>query len=127
MVGQGRKRIRASLGVDVGLRMRTTSLVMASLLAAGVLAAPSAQAFDRYDHVPRMGSYADRYRYEYEPRGYYPFYNSGYWVPTRTLKNTTRYHFRLPKYYPSWGGPRKYWDNNAWHAAHDGRNWPWHW
>src|SRR6187401_1394736 len=32
-------------------------------------------------YYPRYAHAYERYDYRYEPRGYYPYYNSGYWVP----------------------------------------------
>jgi len=53
----------------------------------------------------------DPYAYEYSPRGYYPYYNSGHWRPTRELRYR-RYNYRpyasLPPYYRAWGHPTRY-------------------
>jgi len=47
----------------------------------------------------------DCYGYRYEPRRYYPYYNSGYWRRPHEIKK--RRHYALPPYYEAWGyGPR---------------------
>jgi hypothetical protein len=52
----------------------------------------------------------DPYRYSASPRGYYPYYNSGYWRPTHELRYRLD-HYRpyagLPPYYRAWGHPTK--------------------
>lgn len=53
----------------------------------------------------------DRYAYDYAPRRYYPYYNSGYWRPTYELRyrrNNYRPFASLPPYYQAWGYPRHY-------------------
>lgn len=53
--------------------------------------------------------------YRYDPRswyyrqpGYYPYYNSHYWVPRSEMRYRYRYLYYGPKYryYPAWGYPR---------------------
>ena len=41
----------------------------------------------------------------FNPRGYYPYYGSGYWVPRAEMRYRYRYVYRGPKYryYPAWG------------------------
>jgi hypothetical protein len=43
----------------------------------------------------------------YEQRGYYPDYNSSYWVPQAEMRYRYRSQYQGPKYhyYPSWGFP----------------------
>lgn len=50
------------------------------------------------------------YRYDqrswyYAPRGYYPHYGSGYWVPRAEMRHRYRYRYVGPRYqyYPAWG------------------------
>ena len=50
------------------------------------------------------------YRYDarswyYGPRGYYPHYGSGYWVPRAEMRYRNRYIYDGPqyRYYPAWG------------------------
>ena len=59
----------------------------------------------RYHHVYHSHGATDPYAYRYEPRGYYPYYNSAYWVPRHQMKGRTRYAMRLPGYASSWGYP----------------------
>lgn len=69
----------------------------------------------------------DPYAYRYEPRGYYPYYASNYWVPARVLRerkayraaHTYRGHHRY-RYYQAWGYPNKNWDHVRWHRKHHG-------
>jgi hypothetical protein len=84
-----------------------------------------AQALDG-DLFHRPTSASDPYAYHYEPRGYYPYYNSGYWkrhgeVPLK------RAHFKHPKFYQAWGAKRKHWDHVKWHNDHHGRHDHAHW
>lgn len=61
----------------------------------------------------------DRYGYEYAPRRYYPYYNSGHWRPTYELRYR-RHHYRpyatLPPYYKAWGYPTRHY--RKWHRRH---------
>lgn len=50
------------------------------------------------------------YRYDdrswcYKTRGYYPYYNSGYWVPRGDMRYRYRYVYYGPqyRYFPAWG------------------------
>lgn len=47
----------------------------------------------------------DPYAYAYGKQGYYPYYNSRLWVPRKQMVHRSRYPFRLPGYYSSWGYP----------------------
>lgn len=83
----------------------------------------------RYVHV----IHEDPYSYRYSPRGYYPYYNSGYWASAGYIKARNRLHYnvwnREPprfRYYKSWGYPKP-WNHHAWHKAHHGRHHRWHW
>ena len=58
--------------------------------------------FNRYGN-PALS--ADPYAYSYEPKPWYPSYNSGQWVPRAYMRYRTRYDFALPAYYSSWGYP----------------------
>lgn len=58
----------------------------------------------------------DRYAYFYNPRGYYPYYNSGQWGPPRIK----RYNGPLPPYYAAWGGNKRGYHHVDWHRAHYG-------
>lgn len=87
----------------------------------------------RWAYRPRYVFREDPYAYQYEPRGYYPYYGSAYWSPTAYVRARNRLHYNvwntqppLYRYYQSWGYPKR-WNNRAWHEAHDGRVRPWHW
>ena len=47
----------------------------------------------------------DRYAYGYAPRSYYPYYNSGHWVPRQAMRYRYRYTYYGPqyRYYRAWG------------------------
>jgi hypothetical protein len=47
----------------------------------------------------------DPYAYSYEPRPWYPYYNSAQWVPSYAMRYRSRYDYALPPYYASWGYP----------------------
>jgi len=79
--------------------------------------------YSRYRHVYRV---SDPYGYAYELRGYYPYYNSGYWRPAWEMRGR-RANFVLPPYYKAWGYPKKHYHHRAWHRAHHGRHYRWHW
>ena len=55
-------------------------------------------------HRPRIYRY-DPNSWYYKPRGYYPYYNSGYWVPRSEMRYRYRYVYRGPayRYNPAWG------------------------
>jgi hypothetical protein len=55
-------------------------------------------------HRPRLYRY-DPHSWYYKPRGYYPYYFSGYWVPRAQMRYRYRYVYRGPqyRYYPAWG------------------------
>jgi hypothetical protein len=49
----------------------------------------------------------DPYAYQFERRGYYPYYGSQYWRPAgEMLLYRDRYRHELPRYYPAWGYPQ---------------------
>jgi hypothetical protein len=62
------------------------------------------------------GPHEDRYAYFYDPRGYYPYYNSAYWGPPRIK----RFNGPLPPYYGAWGATRPGYYHVEWHRAHYG-------
>ncbi|MCB1522179.1 MAG: hypothetical protein KDJ37_16635 [Hyphomicrobiaceae bacterium] len=62
--------------------------------------------YPRYHHVTYRHAGTDPYSYRYEPRRYYPAYNTHYWVPARCYRKC-RKHYRLPPYQASWGRPSK--------------------
>ncbi len=63
--------------------------------------------------------HVDPYAYRYSPRGYYPYYNSGYWSPASLIRKRNHLHYHhwiahCPrfKYQASWGRPAK-WRSHA--------------
>lgn len=76
--------------------------------------------YPRYHHIYHSNTATDPYAYQYQPRGYYPYYNSGYWRP-RHLVAKNRAHFRHPKYYQAWGANRKWYHHYRWHAKNQQR------
>lgn len=83
-------------------------------------------------HKPRKRralSY-DRYAYQWEPRGYYPYYNSRHWAPVRKLRYRRaccRPNPELPPYYQAWGHPHRYYNHRKWHRKHFGYHRHGHW
>ena len=70
---------------------------------------------------------SDRFAYRYARPSYYPYYNSGYWRPTRELRYRAAYlhpYPPLPRYYPAWGYPNRHVvGHHGWrrsHAVHAG-------
>ena len=47
----------------------------------------------------------DPYAYRYERRGYYPYYDSNYWVPLWQMKGRTHYPKVYREYGAAWGYP----------------------
>ncbi len=56
-------------------------------------------------HFYRYGD-PDPYHYRHVQPRYYPYYNSGYWVPARCYRYKCRKQYRIPRYYQSWGYPK---------------------
>jgi hypothetical protein len=81
--------------------------------------------YPRYNHVYAVHYQTDRYVYRYEPRGYYPYYNSGYWRPAWQVRR--RKHYGLPPYYGAWGYPVPAYQHRAWHRRHHGGHHIGHW
>lgn len=66
----------------------------------------------------------DRYAYYPARRGYYPYYNSGYWRPTYELRHRRdccRPIAVQPRYYGAWGYPARPYKYRKWHRHH--RHW----
>lgn len=66
--------------------------------------APRRYATHRYVRGPWPGG-PDPYAYSYGKQGYYPYYNSKYWVPRKQMIGRTKYPMRVPQYASSWGYP----------------------
>jgi hypothetical protein len=125
--------------------MRLKSLLLALAALIGLGAAPIDHAMAdgmksksvkygtvRKYHAHKYEFEPDRYAYRFSPRGYYPYYNSGYWSPARYVRERSHQHYYhwievRPPYFSSWGAPRKYWNHREWHAKHHGRIRRHHW
>lgn len=106
------------------MRVKSLLAALAAVAAFGLASPQPASAFVRCERDVVTG--ADRCRYHYEPVGYYPYYNSGYWVPARVYKRP-RYGYKLPRYYKAWGYPQYAYDNVEWHNRKYGRISHAHW
>ena len=62
----------------------------------------------------------DPYAYRYEPRGYYPYYDSGYWRYYCGSKVNCVPAAYQPPYWKAWGYPKPL-------RVYHGRIRPWHW
>jgi hypothetical protein len=87
--------------------------------------------YPRYHHVFLTHAVtdpakADPFAYHYEPRGYYPYYNSGYWKNRREMVRNRPHHVQ-PKYYAGWGAKKKHYNHVEWHQRHHGRHDHAHW
>ncbi|MCB1506688.1 MAG: hypothetical protein KDJ47_17110 [Hyphomicrobiaceae bacterium] len=82
--------------------------------------------YPRYRHEYVRHRATDPYFYRYEPRGYYPYYNSRYWVRAGSHKKCRR-HYKLPRYHKAWGYPKRGYNHGKWHARHHGRHRHHHW
>jgi hypothetical protein len=80
--------------------------------------------YPRYHHVYRTHYATDPYAYSYEPRGYYPYYNSGYWRSAREMRlrraHAYTYAPHVP-YYKAWGANRRGYNHRKWHCREHGR------
>ncbi|MGE3918995.1 MAG: hypothetical protein AB7F78_25180 [Hyphomicrobiaceae bacterium] len=86
--------------------------------------------YPRYVHHYKV----DPYAWRYSPRGYYPYYNAGYWGSASYVKHRNRLHLNVwtqqpPRfrYYKAWGYPRHDWQHGAWHHKHHSFHHRWHW
>lgn len=126
------------------MRARVFSLLVAALALAilpvvaeaGSRHAPrgwgKVQDVHHYRYKPRYRNFYsyDRYEYRWEPRGYYPYYNSRYWAPTEALRyrrDCCRPVAALPPYYQAWGHPHRYYNHKRWHRENFGRHRHHHW
>jgi hypothetical protein len=87
--------------------------------------------YPRYHHVylthaATHSHKADPYAYRYEPNGYYPYYNSGYWKKRHEIARN-RPHHSQPKYYAGWGAKKKNYKHVQWHKSHHGGHDHAHW
>jgi hypothetical protein len=72
----------------------------------------------------------DPYAYYYDPRPYYPHYNSRYWRPAIVLlrrRACCRPVLVYPPYYQAWGYPYRYTYHRAWQHRRHGLRRRHHW
>ena len=83
----------------------------------------------RYQHVYAVNYVTDPYAYRYEPRGYYPYYNSGYWRPYEEMRwrRAHRYINHPVPYFQAWGHPARNYRHRAWQARNNGQVRRHHW
>ena len=95
--------------------MRSRIALLATLIIVGLgIATPAEAHWRRHSGV-------DPYAYSYEPRGYYPYYNSDYWRPAAELRYRRaccKPVLVLPPYYQAWGYPKPYSMHRAWYVRH---------
>lgn len=86
--------------------------------------------YPRYRHVYHVNYRTDPYAYRWEPRGYYPYYNSRHWRPVAELRYRRaccRPVAALPPYYRAWGHPHRHYVHRKWHRKHYGHHRHHHW
>jgi hypothetical protein len=97
-------------------------MALAAIAAAALVASGPAGAFDldrpdlRYHEYQPDDALERYYYYSYEPRGYYPYYNSGEWGP----RYIRRFKGALPPYYAAWGSTNRRYHHVEWHRQHYG-------
>ncbi len=96
--------------------MRFTSIAAgaAALVATSLTMPVTANAFGWTHYTDK--SQPDPYAYQYEHRGYYPYYASDYWRPRHEVRRN-RHRFKHPRYYSAWGLYKRDWPK--YHDGHD--------
>ena len=82
--------------------------------------------YPRYRHYYLTNGQADPFGYDYRSRGYYPYYNAGYWKPAGDV-SLRRADFVHPTYYEGWGDQRAHSNHAKWHARNHGHHDHGHW
>jgi hypothetical protein len=131
------------------MRLKSLIAMAAAVLALGLAAPKPAEAFGwhrngepagwgrmrtirhwvyypRYHHTYHSHVATDPYAYRYEPRGYYPYYNSHYWRPAQEMK-VARPHYKRPTYHKAWGAKKKHYNHVQWHIEKHGGHRRHHW
>ncbi len=90
---------------------------LAAIAACTGLASPHPATADGWHARAPAGYVVDLYAYSYEPRRYYPYYNSGHWRPAAEVRLRRKYRYKLvhPPYYQAWGYPNRYYIKRSWH------------
>jgi hypothetical protein len=109
------------------MRSHVLAAVAATLISVGLAGSHEAAAGDWHWRGHGWHDGYDPYAYRYEPRGYYPYYNSGYWKPLHVMRKRCRPCYVLPPYYQAWGYPKRGYHHRQWHAEHHGRIRHHHW
>ncbi len=103
------------------MRFKSLMALVAIAAAAAVSSTPaSAWWWDspdlrRHEYQPN-DALEQYYSYYYDPRGYYPYYNSGEWGGPII----SRYKGPLPPYYEAWGSTNRRYYHVQWHRRHYG-------
>jgi len=105
------------------MRFKAILAVALAVMAASLMTPPTAEAggLFRDRHAGH-----DPYAYRYEPRGYYPYYNSRYWRPAHEMRKSRKYLPQAP-YYQAWGYPKRNYHHRQWHRRNHGRIRLGHW
>lgn len=93
------------------MRLNNLLGLAVAIASLGMVAAPQSASATHWYRTD-----GDPYEYRYEPRGYYPYYNSNYWGPPRIK----RFRGHVPPYYAAWGAPRRGYNHVEWHVRHYG-------
>lgn len=93
------------------MRSKIILAAATAAMALGLAAPMPAEAFEDYKY--RVGQPEDPYVYVPRLPRYYPYYNSGYWVPAEGRRKAFRNHSPLPPYYQAWG-----YNTRKWYLAH---------
>lgn len=101
--------------------------VFAAMIAAVAIVLVAPQPADAGGLFRDRAAHGDPYAYRYEPRGYYPYYNSRYWKPAHVMRKKRRKYHKQAPYYQAWGYPKRHYNHREWHAKHHGRHWIGHW
>lgn len=83
--------------------------------------------YPRYDHVYLTHATTDPYSYRYEPRGYYPYYNSRYWTSAAEMRARRKARLPHPPYYAAWGYPDRNYSRTEGHYRKYGGHRRGHW
>jgi len=82
--------------------------------------------YPHYRHDPSRHE-ADPYAYNAVPRGYYPYYNSGYWRSAKEMRLRPKPHYVRPPYFQAWGYQDQRYQHRSWHYERYGGHWIGHW
>ena len=75
------------------LKFAVASFVMIGLTNVRAIADGESHHRPHYQHHEDYQRLPDPYAFQYEPRGYYPAYNSGYWRPADEVRQRNHAHY----------------------------------